>query len=217
MQPTHRFRLAAAALVAAVTVVGCATAPSPADLDKQADAMIRASFREQGIAKMDRLDQDLGQKACSSADSPPEAVAKQIEAEAMASIRWPQGGNYIGDWKVGERLAQNGRGMTWTDGSAATSANGAQCYNCHQVDKKEISFGTIGPSLWNYGKLRGVKDLADPASAPIIQYTWGKLWNSKAYSACSNMPRFGHAKLLDEQQIRDVMALLLDPKSPVNQ
>ena len=217
MQPTHRFRLAAAALVAAVTVVGCATAPSPADLDKQADAMIRASFREQGIAKLDRLDQDLGQKACSSADSPPDAVAKQIEAEAMASIRWPQGGNYIGDWKVGERLAQNGRGMTWTDGSAATSANGAQCYNCHQVDKKEISFGTIGPSLWNYGKLRGVKDLADPASAPIIQYTWGKLWNSKAYSACSNMPRFGHARLLDEQQIRDVMALLLDPKSPVNQ
>ena len=217
MQPTHRFRIAAAALVAAVTVVGCATAPSPADLDKQADAMIRASFREQGIAKLDRLDQDLGQKACSSADSPPDAVAKQIEAEAMASIRWPQGGNYIGDWKVGERLAQNGRGMTWTDGSAATSANGAQCYNCHQVDKKEISFGTIGPSLWNYGKLRGVKDLNDPAAAAIIQYTWGKLWNSKAYSACSNMPRFGHAKLLDEQQIRDVMALLLDPKSPVNQ
>jgi sulfur-oxidizing protein SoxX len=217
MQTTHRFRIAAAALVAAIAVVGCATAPSPADLDKQADAMIRASFREQGIAKLDRLDQDLGQKACSSATPPPEAVAQQVEAEAMATIRWPQGGNYIGDWRVGERLAQNGRGMTWTDSSAATSANGAQCYNCHQVDKKEISFGTIGPSLWNYGKLRGVKDVADPASAPIIQYTWGKLWNSKAYSACSNMPRFGHAKLLDEQQIRDVMALLLDPKSPVNQ
>ena len=31
------------------------------------------------------------------------------------------------------------------------------------------------------------------------------------------MPRFGHAQLLSEQQIRDVMALLLDPKSPVNQ
>ena len=217
MQATNRSRFAVAALVAAITVVGCATGPSPADLDKQADAMIRASFRELGIAKLDRLDQDLGQKACSSADNPPDAVVKQIEAEALATVRWPQGGNYVGDWRVGERLAQNGRGMTWTDGSAATSANGGQCYNCHQVDKKEISFGTIGPSLWNYGKLRGVKDLADPAAAPIIQYTWGKLWNSKAYSACSNMPRFGHAKLLDEQQIRDIMALLLDPKSPVNQ
>ncbi len=52
---------------------------------------------------------------------------------------------------------------------------------------------------------------------PVIQYTWGKLWNSKAYSACSNMPRFGHMKLLDEKQLRDVMALLLDPRSPVNQ
>jgi sulfur-oxidizing protein SoxX len=31
------------------------------------------------------------------------------------------------------------------------------------------------------------------------------------------MPRFGHNKLLDEQQIRDIMALLLDPQSPVNQ
>jgi L-cysteine S-thiosulfotransferase len=62
-----------------------------------------------------------------------------------------------------------------------------------------------------------VQDPLSPASAPIVQYTWGKLWNSKAYSACSNMPRFGHKGLLDETQIRHVMALLLDPKSPVNQ
>jgi len=30
------------------------------------------------------------------------------------------------------------------------------------------------------------------------------------------MPRFGHAKVLDENQIRHLMALLLDPASPVN-
>jgi sulfur-oxidizing protein SoxX len=215
MQRKHRFALAG--LAASILVVGCATAPSPADLDQQAQAMIKASFRDQGIAKVDRLVQDLGQQACSSPTAPPEAVSKQIEAEALATVRWPQGGQYIGDWRQGEKLAQNGRGMTWTDRSAAPSANGAQCYNCHQIDKKEISFGTIGPSLWNYGKVRGVKDVADPASAAIVQYTWGKLWNSKAYSACSNMPRFGHAGLLDEKQLRDVMALLLDPKSPVNQ
>ncbi len=214
----HRtYRLAAAATVTAALVTGCASTPSPADLDQQALAMIKASFRDQGIATVDRLNQDQGQQACSTATAPPDAVAKQIEADALASVRWPQGGHYIGDWRVGEKLAQNGRGMTWTDRSAAPSANGAQCYNCHQIDKKEISFGTIGPSLWNYGKLRGVKDVADPASAGIVQYTWAKMWNSKAYAACSNMPRFGHAKLLDEQQLRDVMALLLDPKSPVNQ
>ena len=160
--------------------------------------MMKASFRDEGIAKADRLNQDLGQRACSSDKAPPEPVAKQIEAEALASIQWPAGGQYIGDWREGEKLAQSGRGMTWTDASADPKANGGNCYNCHQIDKKEISYGTIGPSLWNYGKTRGVKDVADPASAAIVQYTWGKMWNSKAYAACSNMPRFGHAKLLNE-------------------
>jgi len=203
----------------ALTLIAAASAQAQTakQLDRQAEAMMRASFREQGIAKLDRLNQDDAQKACSQAKPPPAAVTKKIEAAQMATIKWPADGQYIGDWKEGEKLAQNGRGMTWTDASAAPAKNGAMCYNCHQISKKEISFGTIGPSLWNYGKLRGVTDPSDPAAAAIVKYTWGKLYNSKAYSACSNMPRFGHAELLNEQQIRDVMALLLDPKSPVNE
>jgi sulfur-oxidizing protein SoxX len=210
-------RIIAAAAAVAAWLLGCATAPTAADLDQQAIAMIQASFRDQGIARTERLTQDLGQASCSGPNPPPEAVAQQIRAEALASVKWPEGGRYIGDWREGEKLAQNGRGMTWTDGSAAPAANGGQCYNCHEIDRREISYGTIGPSLWNYGKTRGVKDLADPGSAAVIQYTWTKLWNSKAYVACSNMPRFGHARLLNEQQLRDLMALILDPKSPVNQ
>jgi sulfur-oxidizing protein SoxX len=31
------------------------------------------------------------------------------------------------------------------------------------------------------------------------------------------MPRFGHNGILTETQLRHLMALLLDPKSPVNQ
>jgi sulfur-oxidizing protein SoxX len=215
----HRMNLLApAALLTMVwALAGCASLPSSAELDQQAVATMKASFRDQGIAKTERLNQDLGQRACSSPGAPSDEVAKRIESESMATIKWPSGGRYLGDWREGEKLAQNGRGMTWTDASAAPKDNGANCYNCHQIDKKEISFGTIGPSLWNYGKLRGVKDVADPAAAPIVQYTWGKLWNSKAYAACSNMPRFGHMGLLDEDQLRHVMALLLDPKSPVNQ
>ena len=210
--------IAICALVgAAVIVAGCASMPSPAALDAQALAMLKASFRDQGIAKVDRLNQDPVQKACSSDKPPAEALAKQIEGEALAAIKWPAGGRYLGDWREGEKLAQSGRGMTWSDASAAPAANGGNCYNCHQIGKQEISYGTLGPSLYNYGKLRGVKDVADPASAAIVQYTWGKMWNSKAYAACSNMPRFGHAGLLDEDQLRHLMALLLDPKSPVNQ
>jgi sulfur-oxidizing protein SoxX len=202
---------------AAAIVAGCATAPSAADLDQQALAMMKASFRDQGIAKVDRINQDLGQAACSSDKAPSDDVAKRIESESIKTIKWPESGQYLGDWREGEKLAQSGRGMTWTDASADPKGNGASCYNCHQISRAEISFGTIGPSLYNYGKLRGVKEAADPASAAIVRYTWGKLWNSKAYVACSNMPRFGHAGLLNEDQLRDLMALLLDPKSPVNQ
>jgi L-cysteine S-thiosulfotransferase len=203
-------------LGAAAIVAGCATAPAPAVLDQQALAMMKASFRDQGIAKVDRLNQDLAQQACSADKAPAEAVAKRVEAESLASIKWPSGGQYLGDWRAGEKLAQSGVGMAWNNPSAEPAGNGGQCYNCHEINRAEVSSGTIGPTLWNYGKTRGVKNVTDPAAAAVIQYTWGKLWNSKAYSACSNMPRFGHMKLLNEQQIRDVMALLLDPASPVN-
>jgi sulfur-oxidizing protein SoxX len=216
MNPMQSMKILAA-VVLALALAGCASLPSSAALDQQAVATMKTSFRDQGIAKVERLNQDLGQRACSSPVAPSDEVAKRIERESLATIKWPSGGQYLGDWREGEKLAQNGRGMTWSDASAAPKDNGANCYNCHQIDKKEISFGTIGPSLWNYGKLRGVKDVTDPAAAPIVQYTWGKLYNSKAYAACSNMPRFGHMGLLNEDQLRHVMALLLDPKSPVNQ
>ena len=213
----YRTHAIANLLGAAAIVAGCAATPTAADLDRQAQAMMKASFRDEGIAKADRLNQDLAQQACSSDKAPAEAVARQIQAEALATIKQPAGGKYLGDWREGEKLAQSGRGMTWTDASVAPTDNGGGCYNCHQISKQEISFGTIGPSLYNYGKLRGVQDAADPASAAIVQYTWGKIWNSKAYVACSNMPRFGYAGLLNEDQLRHLMALLLDPKSPVNQ
>jgi sulfur-oxidizing protein SoxX len=193
-------------------------APEP-DYDALMAQMLKSSFRDQGIAKVERLTQDASNAECSASEGKPlpEARAKAIEAENLKTVKMPSDGVFIGSWQAGERLAQNGRGMTWSDPSAATSANGGNCYNCHQISKQELSFGTIGPSLYHYGKLRGVADPASPASKAIVEYTWGKLYNAKAYNACSGMPRFGHAGMLDEKQMKDLMALLLDPKSPVNQ
>ncbi|MDZ7591583.1 MAG: sulfur oxidation c-type cytochrome SoxX [Rubrivivax sp.] len=208
--------LALVAVAAGLVLAGCASAPSQ-NLDAEFQTMLKTSFTERGIAKMDRIQQDLGQSACSSPKPPSDAVAEQIMGQARAAVKWPAGGQYFGDWKNGEKLAQSGRGMTWTDKSTDTKGNGGQCYNCHQITKQEISFGTIGPSLYNYGKNRGVTDVTAPTAQPIVEYTWMKIYNGKTYNACSNMPRFGHAKLLDENQMRDMMALLLDPKSPVNQ
>ena len=205
--------------VCAALLAACASAPSPADLDKLTADIIRASFRDEATVKVDRLTQDDSNRECSAAEVAgkpiDEKIGKAIEAANLKAVKWPSDGKFIGDWREGEKIAQSGRGLTWTDSPG--QANGGNCYNCHQIDKKEISFGTLGPSLYNYGKIRGVNDPGSAASRPIVEYTWGKIWNSKAYNACSNMPRAGHAGILNEAQVRDVVGLLLDPKSPVNQ
>jgi sulfur-oxidizing protein SoxX len=214
---------AAIAAAGALLTACAANAPAPsasgAAYDAQVAAMMKASFRDQGIAKVDRLQQDESDAACSKAEGKPlpDDTARRIEAANLKTVKMPSDGKFIGDWKQGEKLAQNGRGMTWTDKSANPSENGGNCYNCHQLSSAEISYGTIGPSLHNYGKQRGITDPASAAAKPIVEYTWGKLYNAKSYNACSDMPRFGHAGLLDEAQMKHLMALLLDPKSPVNQ
>ncbi len=203
-----------ASLAAMLVVAACTSTPTPQDTARQTQAVLQSSFRAQGIATLDRLNRDALQQACSSESSPPSEVTKRLEAAQLASIQWPADGVYLGDWKRGEALAQSGRGMTWNDAPGAPS--GGNCYNCHQLAPAEISYGTLGPSLLGYGRVRGVADPADPAAAAVVKYTWGKLWNAKAYNACSGMPRFGHSGVLTPAQIQDLMALLLDPQSPVN-
>ncbi len=217
MNKTHKhLALLAMGVAFTVALAGCAMAPTSQQVDEATRQVLQSSFREQGIAKLDRLTLDASNQACSDAAGAPldEKLAKSIEAANLQTVKLPADGKFIGNWSEGEKIAQNGRGLTWSDKPG--EANGGSCYNCHQISKAELSFGSIGPSLHNYGKLRGVSDPAAEASKPIVEYTWGKLWNAKAYNACSGMPRFGHAGILDEQQIRDVMALLLDPQSPVN-
>ncbi len=140
--------------VAALVLAGCTASPSATDFDKATADMLKNSFQERGIAKLDRLVQDDANRECVAADVSgkplDDKVAKAIEAANMKTIKWPAGGKFLGDWKEGD-------GLTWTDQAGA--ANGGNCYNCHQISKEEISFGTLGPSLYNYGKLRGVTPL----------------------------------------------------------
>jgi sulfur-oxidizing protein SoxX len=205
-------------VAALLSMAGCALlqpGPNYSELVKQ---MMDGSFRNEGIANTDRLTQDQANAACSEAQgaNPPDAVVEAIQQAALKSVRMPSDGKFTGDWREGEKLAQNGRGMTWTDKTALPKDNGGNCLNCHQVTKEELSYGTLGPSLYHYGKDRGVLDPESPEARPIVEYTWTKIYNAKAYNACSGMPRFGHAGLLDEKQMKHLMALLLDPKSPVN-
>ncbi len=201
-------RLASAGLLAgAALALLTSCAMQPRDHRPEALAMMKRDFHARGIAGMDRLNEDAVQAACNKyGDNPPRDVAENLQKAQVATIKWPADGKLLGDWKAGERIAQNGRGMSWSDKGGV----GGSCYNCHQIGPGESSFGTIGPSLYRFGKLRGY-------GADMQRYAYGKIYNAKAYNLCSQMPRMGHVGALTEQQMKDLTALLMDPASPVNQ
>jgi len=202
--------IAASILLAAA--VGCAhmSSQAPAEpTNDQVKAVLEASFTAHGQAGLDRLDQDDVQRTCSAASaagSLSKEDAARIEKEQLATIRYPNDG-YMGDWKNGEKIAQLGRGKQYSDNPSQPS--GGNCYACHELTKEEIAYGTIGPSLREYGKKHGF-------TLEAQKYVYAKVYNSEAFAACSNMPRFGHMGILTEKQIKDVTALLMDPQSPVN-
>jgi sulfur-oxidizing protein SoxX len=179
----------------------------PAYADQDVEKVLLRDFQPRGQATMDRVLQDGLQRLCTeTGNKPPAEVAKVLEADQMKAIAFPSG-SLIGDWRRGEKIAQGGRGMTWSD-KPGTPADGS-CYNCHQLSPTELSYGTLGPSLLGFGKTRG-------NSAEVQRYAYGKIFNAKAYSLCSTMPRLGHSGTLTPEQIKDLVGLLLDPASPVN-
>ncbi len=206
-------RVAIIFVASVVLLASCASTPSR----EESLAAIKSSFNERGIAKLDRLDQTEIQRLCSEANMTgkeiDKKVAEKIQTTLYENIPYPKDG-FVGDWREGERIAQNGRGMQFSD--AAGTPNGANCYACHQISPTEISYGNQGPSLLKYGAIRQVKDANSKESEPIVKYTWARIWNTHSVNMCSNMPRFGDAGILTEQQIKHVMALLLSPDSPVN-
>ena len=200
MKTLHASIFGAAALATAFTV-------QAQDYRAQAISVIKQDFHAKGIAQMDRLNEDALQLVCNrSQNKPPKDVGERLQQDQLEAIKYPADGKFLGDWKAGEKLAQNGRGMTWSDGG---KPSGGSCYNCHQIGPATTSFGSIGNSLLHFGKIRGY-------GADIQKYVYGKIYNAKAYNLCSNMPRFGHSGTLTEKQIKDLVALLLDPNSPVN-
>jgi L-cysteine S-thiosulfotransferase len=197
-------------IAAAAALAGCAGTVSDEQTVQRAEQVFHGAFTRGNQQMAARVaTQDEVQALCTKyRDNPPKEVADQLEKAQQATIKYPATG-MMGDWRQGEKIAQDGYGLRFTDPDTKRP-NGGNCYACHQLSPKELSFGTLGTSLRGYGKLRGSSDA-------IQRYTYGKIYNSQAFSACSNMPRFGHNGILTEQQMKDVTALLLDPNSPVNQ
>jgi sulfur-oxidizing protein SoxX len=166
--------------------------------------------QEGGTAKQ-RLVQDDLHKVCSETRNKPSAEqAAKISADARASIKYPEGDIKLGDWKKGRELAWSGFG--YRIGHNVDDHNktpvGANCYNCHEF-AGDRQGGTIGPSLRNYGKLRGTEQ-------PVLKLAYGIVYNAHSMFPCTRMPRQGANGLLSQEQILDIMAYLFDPESPVN-
>jgi sulfur-oxidizing protein SoxX len=172
------------------------------------EAYLKSTFGKAPPEWQARIVPDEAMKICNATrNSPSHAEADKIMASEMAKVVLPADGQFLGNWKEGAKIANNGRGGQFSDDDKTVS--GGNCYACHQMEKAEVSFGTLGPSLTHYGKDRNY-------AAAEIKQAYTKIYNSQAVIACSNMPRFGSNKVLSEQQIKDVMAFLFDPESPIN-
>jgi len=170
---------------------------------------IKDSWQHAAPAWQLRLQQDETQAQCSRyRNNPPPAVAAAIQAREQANIKYPADGKLMGDWKKGEQLAQSGYGMRFTD-YPPRAENGGNCFACHQLDPKELSYGTLGPSLAAYGKVRNFA----PAEVKAV---YERIFNPQAAVACANMPRLGANGILSPEQIRDLTAYVMSPESPVN-
>lgn len=186
-----------------------APASGPKIEDARIDAALKAAFQQAPADWASRLAQDATMQACTvHRNLPPKDVADQITAREKATIKYPEDGKLVGDWKKGEQIAQSGYGMRFTDYPAA-NPNGGNCYACHQLSPQEVSFGTVGLSLREYGKIRKYRE----ADAKAV---YEKIYNSHVAFPCSLMPRFGSNGLLSVEQITHLVALLMDPESPVN-
>ena len=209
MKRTLIFSLSSCASVAGIALAGIVMAQTAPKVDQaKVDSIVAATFKSAPAEWVKRIEQDETQKLCSQFRSElPAAERTATLARETARVVLPADGNVMGDWKAGEKVAQTGTGGQFSDG--ATTPKGGNCYACHQLSKTELSYGTLGPSLLEYGRIRKF-------AAADAKVAYAKIYNAQAVLLCSNMPRFGHNKFLTEQQMKDLVALLFDPESPVN-
>jgi len=200
----------ASAIACTLLLCACATRLTEEQAEQRAEEAFAAAFADSGRPGMiARLKQDEVQRLCSKyRNEPPKAVAERIEMSQAATVVYPSSAKLTGDWRLGEKIAQDGYGLRFTDRNPKRP-NGGNCYACHQLSPQELSYGTLGPSLLQFGRKRG-------AGEDIQRYVFAKIYNPQAFTACSNMPRFGYHRVLTPEQISHVVALLLDPNSPVN-
>jgi sulfur-oxidizing protein SoxX len=212
MRPDMRTKIIGMS-VAALAVAGCAAMMGP----ERSGEIREGARRDEGLvqgARARRSSTASTRTKCSACAASIPATRscqgnRREDREGAARGDQVSGGQPPGDWKEGEKIAQSGVGKQFSDDPTRP----AWCELLRlppafegRASRSERSARASTTS----GSFRGFTPDKE-------KYAYGKVYNSEAYSACSSMPRFGHAGILTEQQIKDVVALLMDPKSPVNQ
>ena len=215
--------LGTASFVVAIAVVLGARQTASRPLDP-IEAAIQAGWQADPSHARLWTQQDRTQRDCTlHGNSPPDSEAVAIMEREWGMIIYPSGGELFGDWRRGEALARDIRGVTGGHPEPTSTGDreagqkrvaSGQCTACHQLDARDEGQAKsgarlAGPSLIGYGRYRGDSDIQR-------KLLYEQIYNSNAVIACSIMPRFGPHKVLTPEQIRDIVAYLLAPQSPVN-
>ena len=103
--------------IAVLVLAGCASAVSDDEARQRAESVFRESFTHGNRQMAARVEQqDEVQALCTRyRNELPKEVADRIERSQSAGIRYPAAGKFAGDWRMGEKIAQDGYGMRFTD------------------------------------------------------------------------------------------------------
>ena len=98
--------------VPALIAAGCATFPDEATTREIAEKMVREDFTAPEPGLLKRLVQDRSQQICSKIAGArlTQEEAAEVVRLARESIKYPDSGRLVGDWKRGNQLAFDGAG-----------------------------------------------------------------------------------------------------------
>src|SRR5262245_5317428 len=111
----QKLSLALTAVALAFSTLALAQQKSAPDVAR-VDAAVKAAFPTAPADWQPRLTPDETMRLCSVHDNaPPKEIFDKIQKAALAAVEYPADGKFLGDWKRGEALAQNGYGLRFTD------------------------------------------------------------------------------------------------------
>lgn len=117
---TTSLKIAALALAAGIVTAlpfaaSAQTAPKAVD-PAIVDAYVKATFGKAPQEWQDRIVPDETLKACNAYhNNVPSAEADKIVQRELAKVVYPADGKFLGDWKEGRKVANNGRGGQFSD------------------------------------------------------------------------------------------------------